>query len=147
MLREQLQKDQLVALKSGQKDTLSALRYIVSQIKYREIEKKSELSDDEIVQLLRKQIKELHEASDSAKKMNRNDLIEENDKQVEIYKVYLPQEISDEELEAEVKKLAETNASAITANPKVIIGMAMGHLKSKADPARIQATLRKLQMM
>ncbi len=147
MLREQLQKDQLIALKSGEKDKLSALRYIVSQIKYREIEKKSELGDEEIVQLLRKQIKELGEANENAQKMNRADLIEENNKQIAIFKEYLPAEISDEELEAEIKKLAESNATAIAANPKAIIGMAMGQLKSKADPQRIQATLRKLQMM
>lgn len=147
MLREQLQKDQLVALKSGEKDKLSALRYIVSQIKYREIEKKSELTDEEIVQLVRKQIKELGEANENAKKMNRPDLIEENDKQIAIYKAYLPAEISDEELESEINTIAEVNAAAIAANPKAIIGMAMGQLKSKADPTRIQAVLRKLQMM
>lgn len=147
MLREQLQKDQIGAMKSGEKVTLNALRYIVSQIKYKEIEKQNELNDEEIVGLIRKQIKELNEASENAKKMNRNDLIEENQKQIDIYKAYLPQEISDEELETEVKNLAEANKDAIEKNPKAIIGIAMGSLKAKADPSRIQATLRKLQMM
>lgn len=147
MLRDQLQKDQLAALKSGEKEKLSALRYIVSQMKYKEIEKQGELTEEELVSLIRKQIKELNESIESAKKASRQDLIDENQRQIEIYKAYLPAEISDEELESEVKKLAEANADAISKNAKAIIGIAMGSLKTKADPSRIQATLRKLQMM
>lgn len=147
MLRDQLQKDQLAALKSGEKEKLSALRYIVSQMKYKEIEKQGELTEEELVSLIRKQIKELNESIESAKKASRQDLIDENQRQIEIYKAYLPAEISDEELESEVKKLADANADAISKNAKAIIGIAMGSLKTKADPSRIQATLRKLQMM
>ena len=147
MLRQQLQTDQLAALKSGDTLTLNVLRYIVAQLKYKEIEKKSELNDEEVVATLRKQMKELQEAIDSAKKANRDDLIKENEEQIEVIKRYMPAEISDEEIEAEVKKLVEANGAAIEKNAKAIIGIAMGALKSKADPTRIQAALRKLQLM
>ena len=147
MLRQQLQTDQLAALKSGDKLTLNVLRYIVAQLKYKEIEKKSELNDEEVVAAMRKQLKELQEAIDSAKKANREDLIKENEDQIAVIKRYMPAEISDEEIEAEVKKLVEANGAAIEKNAKAIIGIAMGALKSKADPTRIQAALRKLQLM
>lgn len=147
MLRQQLQTDQLTALKSGDKVTLNVLRYIVAQLKYKEIEKKSELDDDEVVTVLRKQLKELQEAIDSAEKANRQDLIDENKVQIEVIKRYLPKEISDEELEAEVQKLVASNQAAIEKNAKAIIGIAMGSLRSKADPARIQAVLKRLQLM
>jgi uncharacterized protein YqeY len=147
MLRQQLQTDQLEALKSGDKLTLNVLRYIVAQLKYKEIEKKAGLNDEEVVVALRKQIKELQEAIDSAKKAGREDLIKENEEQIEVIKRYMPAEISDEEIEAEIKKLVETNQAAIEKNAKAIIGIAMGALKSKADPSRIQAALRKLQLM
>jgi uncharacterized protein YqeY len=147
MLRQQLQTDQLAALKSGDKLTLNVLRYIVAQLKYKEIEKKSELNDEEVVATLRKQMKELQEAIDSAKKANREDLIKENEEQIEVIKRYMPAEISDEEIEAEIKKLVESNKPAIEKNAKAIIGIAMGALKAKADPSRIQSALRKLELM
>lgn len=147
MLRQQLQTEQMAALKAGEKDKLNALRYIVSQIKYKEIEKQSELTDDETIAIIRKQIKELNESLDIALKANRRDLVDENQKQIDIYKQYLPKEISDEELESEVRKLVDSNQEAIDKNAKAIIGIAMGALKSKADPSRIQAVLRKLQLM
>ena len=147
MLRQQLQTDQLAALKSGDTLTLNVLRYIVAQLKYKEIEKKSELNDEEVVATLRKQMKELQEAIDSAKKANRDDLIKENEEQIEVIKRYMPAEISDEEIEAEIKKLVENNKTAIEKNAKAIIGIAMGALKAKADPSRIQAALRKLELM
>lgn len=147
MLKEKMQQDQITALKSGEKEKLNALRYIVSQMKYKEIEKQSPLTDEDVVAIIRKQVKELSEASEIAKKQNRPDLIEENSKQIAIYKEYLPAEISDKELEAEVQKLVEINKEAIEKNAKAIIGIAMGSLKSKADPQRIQAVLRKLNLM
>lgn len=147
MLRQQLQTDQLTALKSGDKLTLNVLRYIVAQLKYKEIEKKAELNDEEVVATLRRQMKELQEAIDSAKKANRDDLIKENEEQIAVIKRYMPAEISDEEIEAEIKKLVENNKPAIEKNAKAIIGISMGALKSKADPSRIQAALRKLELM
>lgn len=147
MLRQQLQTDQLAALKSGDKVTLNVLRYIVAQLKYKEIEKKAELNDEEVVAALRKQLKELQEAIDSAEKAGRQDLIDENKVQIDVIKRYMPAEISDEEIESEIKKLVENNQGAIEKNAKAIIGIAMGALKTKADPSRIQAALRKLQLM
>lgn len=142
-----MQSDQIVAMKSGDKVTLNVLRYIVAQLKYKEIEKQSELTDEEVVQALRKQIKELQEAVDAGEKAGRQDLVDENKAQIAIIQKYLPAEISDDELEVEVQKLVDANKDKIAANAKSIIGIAMGALKSKADPARIQAVLRKKQLM
>ncbi|MCX7997061.1 MAG: GatB/YqeY domain-containing protein [Patescibacteria group bacterium] len=147
MLKQQLQADQVAAMKSGDKFTLGVIRYIISQLKYREIEKKSELTDDEVVQVLRKQIKELTEAIEGAKKANRSEIVEENEKQIAIIRKYMPPELTDSEIEAEILKIQDTHKLKIQENPKAIIGLAMGALRSKADPARIQAALRKLQLM
>lgn len=62
MLKQKLQDDQLQALKSGQKEKLSVVRYILAQIKNKEIEKQSELSDEDVVGVLKKIAKELRES-------------------------------------------------------------------------------------
>lgn len=142
MLRQKLQDDQIKALKSGDKVSLSVLRFVISQVKNREIEKKSDLNDEEVLAVLKKFAKELKESIDAFTKGNRQELVEENKKQLEVLSLYLPKEISDEELATEMDKILEENKSLVDQNPKAVIGVVMGKLKSKADPGRIMPMLR-----
>ncbi len=84
MLRQKLQDDQIKALKSGDKVSLTVIRFVISQVKNREIEKKSELNDEEILVVLKKFAKELKESIDAFTKGNRQELVEENKKQLEV---------------------------------------------------------------
>ena len=105
MLRQKLQDDQVTALKAGEKTKLGILRFILAQIKNKEIDKKSELNDDEVLIVLRKVIKELKESVEAFEKSGRKELAEDNKKQLEIASSYLPKEIGDEELKKEIEKV------------------------------------------
>ena len=96
MLRKKLQDDQLTALKNGDKDRLSLLRFIIAQVQNKEIEKKGELTDEETVAVLKKVARELKESIVAFEKGGRSDLVEDNKKQLDIFSSYLPAEISDE---------------------------------------------------
>jgi len=137
MLKQKLQEDQIIALKSGDHDKLNIIRFIISQIKNKEIEKRSELSDDEVILVLKKIAKELNESISAFEKGNRQDLVEENKKQLAIISQYLPQEISDEELKKEIKRIIQENQELYQKNPKAIIGICIKQLRSKADSSRI----------
>jgi uncharacterized protein len=145
MLRQKLQDDQIIALKSGQKTRLGILRYILSQIKNKEVDKNppagGELNDEETIGILKKVAKELKESIEAFEKGGRNDLVDDSKKQLEIMSVYLPEEISDENLIKEVKKIIKDNRKIFDNNQKAIIGICMKQLKSKADPGRIMKTL------
>ncbi len=143
MLGKKLQADQLEALKANNPKKLTTLRYIIAQIKNKEIEKKSELSDEEVVTILQKIKKELQETIDAAQKGGRDDLIAENKEQFEIVASYLPEELSDEKIEGEIDRLIEENKEAMEKNPKAIIGIVMKELRGKADPSRIMPILQK----
>jgi len=141
MLRQKLQDDQLTALKSGEKTKLGVLRFILAQIKNKEIDKKSELTDDETLVVLRKVIKEIKESVEAFEKGGRIELADDNKKQLKIASFYLPAEISDEQLKVEIEKVIKDNQSVFDNNQKAIIGICMKELKSKADPGRIMKTL------
>lgn len=141
MLRQKLQDDQIIALKAGEKTKLSVLRFILAQIKNKEIDKKSELNDEETMIVLRKVIKELKESVEAFGKGGRKELEEDSKKQLEIASAYLPKEIGDEELKQEIEKVIKANQSTFDNNQKVIIGICMKELKSKADPGRIMKVL------
>lgn len=151
MLKQTIVNDQIAALKNHDQEKLSLLRYILAQIKNKEIDKipsdpkgKSDLTDDEIVAVLRKITKELNESIEAYKKGGRQDLVEENQKQLEILSVYLPKELSDDELKKEIEKIFQANIQASQVNPKAIFGICIKQLKSKADPARIVKILQSL---
>ncbi len=141
MLAKKIQENLLSALKGKNARVLSVLRFLQSAIKNKEIEKKQPLTDEEIVQIIRKQIKELVDAKELFEKGGRADLVTENTEQITILAAYLPAEISDEELKQEVGKLIQQNQDLYQKNPKALIGICMNALKAKASPARIMQTL------
>ncbi|MDO8610638.1 MAG: GatB/YqeY domain-containing protein [bacterium] len=144
MIKQNIQFDQIQALKSGDKDKLNILRYILSQIKNKEIEKKTDLSDEEVYSVLRKGVKELKESIESFEKAGRIELVAEYKKQLDAVLPYLPKELSDEEITVSIKNLLEINKEAIQRNPKVAIGICMKELRTKADPNRIMKILQSL---
>ena len=141
MLRQKLQDDSILALKAGDKTRLSVLRFILAQVKNKEIDKQSELNDEETMVVLRKVIKELKESVEAFEKGGRIELLEDSKKQLEIALVYLPAEIGDDELKKEIERVIKENQAVFDNNQKVIIGLCMKELKSKADPGRIMKTL------
>jgi len=91
--------------------------------------------------VLRKVIKELKESVEAFEKGGRIELLEDSKKQLEIALVYLPAEIGDDELKKEIERVIKENQAVFDNNQKVIIGLCMKELKSKADPGRIMKTL------
>jgi len=129
-------------MKQRDQNKVTTLRYILAQLKNKEIDKKGELSDEEELVILRKIGKELKESIDAFRKGKREDLIAQYESQLKLLGTYLPQEISDEELKKEIGKIILDNKELYDKNPKVIIGIAMKQLKNKADPTRILKLLR-----
>src|SRR3989338_10115404 len=143
MLLGKIQTDQLSALKARDQEKLNILRYILAQINYKKIDKKSDLTDYEIVQVLRKVQKELDETIESAKQAKRENLRNDAEKQKAVVTQYLPKEISDEEVKKEIEKIIGLNKTVFDTNKKAIIGIVMKELRTKASSKRIIQILQK----
>lgn len=145
MLRQKLQDDQISALKSGDKVKLKILRFILAQIKNKEIDKNppvgGALTDEETLIVLQKVVKELKESIEAFEKGARKELADDSKKQLEIASLYLPAEIDDTKLKVEIEKIIKENQDVFDNNRKAIIGICMKALKSKADPGRIMKVL------
>jgi len=141
MLLETLKQDQIAALKSHDQVKLTTLRYIVAQAKNKEIDAGHELSDEEVLAVLKKFANDLKESSTAFKKGNRTDLIAECDAQLTVVSVYLPPEISDEELKQAIEKLITDNQALFDQNPKTLMGISIKALKDKASTNRILSAL------
>jgi uncharacterized protein YqeY len=141
MLRSKIQDDLTTALKSRDQNSLNILRMVMSAIKYKEVEKKEELNDDEVLQVIKKQVKELNESIEAFTKGNRMELAKEYEAQLSVLTPYLPKEMSDDELKTAVDEIIAKNNDLYQKNPKVIIGLCMKELRNKADPQKIMQIL------
>src|SRR3989338_6173189 len=112
MIKQKIQDQIVTALKAGDKVRLDVLRFILSLIKYAEIEKQKDISDDEVISLLGKEAKKRKEAIEMFKKGGRTENIETEEKQIAVINEFLPEKISPEKLEKiidEVIKSSGTN--------------------------------------
>ncbi len=130
-LKKQIEDKLNSALKAKDKNTYPTLRLIVSAIKDLEIAGRSkgnkELKDSDIVSLLKKMIKQRNESCEVYKKAGRNELLENETKEIEIIKNFLPNQLSEEE----TKKICEETIKSLGASSMKDMGKIMGTLKSK----------------
>lgn len=102
---EKITKDLTEAMKNKDAFRLSVLRMLKSALKNEEINKKSPLTDDEVLAIIKKQVKTRKDSMNEYASYNRMDLADSLQKEIDILNAYLPEELSDEELE---KVIAET---------------------------------------
>ncbi len=127
-IRERMDADLKTAMKERDTQTRDVLRYVISAFKYAEIETKQDLSEEEQLRLLRQQIKQRQDSIEQFTTGGREDLVENEQGQLRILERYLPQQMSDEELNTLVENgIAETGAEG----PKDM-GKVMGLLKQQA---------------
>jgi len=130
-LKNQIEEKLKKALKEKDKKIYPTLRLIVSAIKDTEIanrtKEKKEISDSDIMSILKKMIKQRNESCEVYKKAGRSELLEIETKEMEVINTFLPKQISDEE----TKKICEDVVKSVGANSMKDMGKVMGALKSK----------------
>ena len=130
-LKKQIEDKLNSALKAKDKNTYPTLRLIVSAIKDAEIAGRSkgnkELKDSDIVSLLKKMIKQRNESCEVYKKAGRNELLENETKEIEVINNFLPKQLGEEE----TKKICEETIKSLGASSMKDMGKIMGTLKSK----------------
>lgn len=96
-LLEQISNDLKDAMKSKDKEKLNVIRSLKSAVGLKKIELKHELNDEEIIDVIAKQVKMRKESIVEFTKGKRDDLIEQYQKEIDVLKGYLPEQISKEE--------------------------------------------------
>ena len=129
-LKEQIIKDLQDAMRSGDALRKETLRMARSAIKYAEIERIAELDDAGVQDVLRKEIKQRRESVEEYERGKRMDLAEKERAEAAILEAYLPTQMTEEQIEAEVRAIvAETGASEV----KTLMPAAMSRMKGKAE--------------
>ena len=93
------------AMKAGDRLKLSTLRMLVAAIKQKEIDTRSDLSDDDIISIIEKQMQQRLEAAEQYEAAGRNELFEKESQEAEILKAYLPEKMGEEEVKVIIEKI------------------------------------------
>ena len=129
-IRKKIEADLQLALKEKNKITISTLRLIIAGIKDKDIafrskDNKEGIKEDDIKQLLKKMIKQRNESIEIYKKGNRNDLLDIENKEVQIISKFLPTQLNEEE----TNKICQEAINKVGATSVKDMGKVMGMLK------------------
>ncbi|MDT2815037.1 GatB/YqeY domain-containing protein [Vagococcus carniphilus] len=143
-LLETLNDDIKVAMKSKDKEALAILRMIKTSIQNEQINKGEDLSPDEELTLVSREMKQRKESLSEFEKAGRNDLVEQANVGISIVARYLPEQLSDEELKSIITEaITFVDATSMKDFGKVM-GVVMPKTKGKADGQKINTLVKEL---
>lgn len=139
-MREKILNDLKTAMKNQDKDTLKVIRMVKGSMRLEEINLKRELSDNEVIDIISKEIKTRNDSIKEFAKQNRMDLVEETEKEIKILEKYLPEQLTLEEVDSiiedainsiEVKGMQDMGKIMGIISPKVRGRADLGMVSSK----------------
>ena len=143
MLKEKIQQDLIIAIKQNRPEARDTLRLLNNNLALAEKEKRKSLNEQEETEVLKKAAKQRKESIEAFEKADRNELAEKEKKELEIIQKYLPEELSDEEIEKIVQeKIVQLDANDPSQTGK-IIGAVMAEIKGKAGGGRVATIVKK----
>lgn len=145
-IKEQLTNDMKEAMKAREagKLRLSVIRMVRSNIKNTEINEKRELSDDDVLAVLMKEVKMRQDSLEEFKKADRQELVAQAEEEIKILQAYLPAALSDDELKAIVAEVIAAVGATCAKDMGKVMPQVMAKAKGRADGKRINMMVREL---
>ncbi len=143
-LQDKLLNDMKAAMKSGDKLTVETIRMMRSQVKNVSISKGEELEDDDVVVVLTKEAKKRKESLEMYQQGGRDDLAEKEAAEIKIISAYLPEMLSEEDLEQIVRKAIDDASAESMSEMGKVMGAVMPQIKGRADGKAVQDLVKRL---
>jgi uncharacterized protein YqeY len=140
--KERLSDDLKASMKSGDKVRLATLRLLSASVKNREVETLHELSDAEFQEVVVKEAKRRTEAIEAYESAGREDLASKERAERDVLAPWLPQQLSDEEVDALVDEAIASTGAAAPSDLGKVMGFVMGRARGKVDGSAVQARVR-----
>jgi hypothetical protein len=139
---KQIEENQRVALKARERELLSTLRLLSSELKNRRIELGRDLTDDDAIEVLMRALKQRREAEEQFTKGGRPELAAREAAEAEIIRGYLPEPLADDELAGMIDAaIAETGATSMR-DMGAVMGRLMPMVKGRAEGSVVSARVK-----
>ncbi len=141
-LKARIQEEMKAALKAGDKARLGTIRLIMAAIKQREVDERTQLDDRQVLAVLDKMAKQRRESIAQYRAAGRDDLAEKEQAELEIIQSYLPEALSEAEIDELIAAaIRETGAAGIRDMGKVMARL-KPQLQGRADMAQVSARVK-----
>ena len=134
LLQEELKK----AMKKQDKDTVLGLRNMIGKLKARQIDKGTELNDDECIKVLKSSAKQLKESIRQYNNGGREDLAEKEVFELTLIEKYLPEQLSNEAIQKLVQNIIQNKGFAGMQDMGKVMGIIMSQISGEADGNIVQ---------
>ncbi len=141
-MRDKIINDIKEAMKSQDKEKLAVLRMVKGAMQLEEINKKQELSDEDVVAVISKQIKTRKESIVEFEKAGRNDLVTQTQSEIDILSKYMPEQLSEEEVLKVIDEAFDILKPEKPSDMGKLMGFVTPKLKGKADMSFVSKTIK-----
>ncbi|RLC28682.1 GatB/YqeY domain-containing protein [Candidatus Woesebacteria bacterium] len=142
MITEKIKKQIIEAMKAGDKLRMSTLKLLSSAMHNAQIKKQEDLSEEEELEIVRREAKKRKDAIEAYKKVGADERAEKEKKELVILQEYLPKDLSDEEIEKIVEEAIMSTGAASMKDMGKVIGVAVGKCKGQADGKKVSEIVR-----
>lgn len=143
-LKETLMQDLKTAMKNKDKKTKDTITMVRAAIKQKEVDDHVELNDDDVIQIIAKEIKERRGSIEEFQKAGRDDLIESTKAEIDVLLNYMPEQLSEEELEAMIRKVMEENNITEKKQMGLLMKNIMPKVQGRADGKAVNAIVNRI---
>ena len=132
------------AMREKDKARLATLRLITAAIKQKEVDERTELNDEQVVAILEKMLKQRKDSIEQFEKAGRNELADQEKSEIEIIQVYMPEQLSDDEIEALIKEAITSTGAESMKDMGKVMGQLKSKLAGKADMGAVSGKIKAL---
>jgi gatB/yqey family protein len=143
-LMELLTADMKAAMKQGEKARLSVIRLVRGAVRQEEIDGKKTLNDDEIINVIAKEVKMRRDSIEEFERGKRADLVEKTKAEIDILTSYLPAQLSPDEVKQIAEKAVAEVGAATAKDMGKVMSVLMPRIKGRADGKLVNEIVRSL---
>ncbi|CAC9929232.1 YqeY-like protein [Aedoeadaptatus coxii] len=143
-LKETLMQDLKTAMKNKDKRTKDTITMVRAAIKQKEVDERVELDDDGVIQVIAKEIKERRGSIEEFQKAGRDDLVDSTKAEIDVLLNYMPEQLSEEELEAMIRKVMEENNITEKKQMGLLMKSIMPKVQGRADGKAVNAIVNRI---
>jgi hypothetical protein len=141
-LKDRINDDVKVAMRGGDARRRDALRLLLAALKQREVDERKELGDADVVAVIDRMIKQRRESIAQFEKGGRTDLAQNEQFEIGLFQAYMPQALSDAEIEAAVAEAVAASGARAPSDMGKVMGLLKGRLAGKADMSKVSALVK-----
>lgn len=142
-LKTRITDDMKAAMRARDSERLAALRFLLANIKQKEVDSQTELDDAGVTAVIEKQLKQRKDSARQYTDAGRMDLADKESFEITVLEAYMPAQMSEAEIDAAIGQAMDTTGASSPADMGKLMGVLKGALAGKADMGLVSARVKK----